>query len=68
MFVTRLDTGAPVPDARVAIVDAANETMWRGTTDRDGLALAPGLTLRQPNRPADLSFIVTAEKDGDVAS
>ena len=67
VFVTRLDTGAPVPDARVAIVDAANEMRWRGTTDQDGLALAPELALRQPNRPADLSFIVTAEKDGDIA-
>ena len=47
VFVTRLDTGVPVPDARVAIVDAANRTRWRGTTDRDGVALAPALALRQ---------------------
>ena len=67
VFVTRLDTGAPVADARVAIVDAANRTRWRGTTDRDGVALAPALALRQSVGPRDLSFIVTAEKDGDVA-
>ena len=38
-----------------------------GTTDRDGVALAPALALREPTGPRDLSFIVTAEKDGDVA-
>lgn len=67
VFVTRLDTGAPVPDARVALVDAANTARWRGVTDRDGVALAPAMAVRQPNRAYDLSFIVTAEKDGDVA-
>ncbi len=67
VFVTRLDTGVPVPDARVAIVDAATRTRWRGTTDRDGVALAPALALRQSFGPRDLSFIVTAEKDGDAA-
>ena len=45
VFVTRLDTGVPVPDARIAIVDTANRTRWRGTTDRDGVALAPALRL-----------------------
>jgi uncharacterized protein YfaS (alpha-2-macroglobulin family) len=67
VFVTRLDTGVPVPDARVAIVDAANLTRWRGTTDRDGVAIAPALELRRPDRRWELSFIVTAEKDGDAA-
>jgi hypothetical protein len=67
VFVTRLDTGAPVPEARVSIVDASSQTRWRGTSDRDGVALAPPLALRDPNRTYDLSFIVTAEKDGDLA-
>jgi uncharacterized protein YfaS (alpha-2-macroglobulin family) len=67
VFVTRLDSGAPVPDARVAIVDKSNQTRWRGTTDHDGVALAPVPALRQPNRLWDLSFVVTAEKDGDCA-
>ena len=67
VFVTRLDTGVPVADARVAIVDGATRTRWQGTTDRDGVALAPALALRQSFGPRDLSFIVTAEKDGDAA-
>lgn len=67
VFVTRLDSGAPVPAARVAVVDAANVTRWRGTTDHEGVALAPALSLRRPDRPWELSFIVTAEKDGDAA-
>ena len=66
VFVTRLDSGAPVPGARVTIVDEDQGTRWRATTDRDGVALAPALTLRQPSSH-DFSFIVTAEKDGDVA-
>jgi alpha-2-macroglobulin len=67
VFVTRLDTGAPVPDARVSIVDTANVTQWRGTTDRDGVSLAPALALRGTRSRWDLSFLVTAEKEGDVA-
>jgi uncharacterized protein YfaS (alpha-2-macroglobulin family) len=67
VFVTRLDTGVPVPDARVTIMDADNQTRWRGATDRDGVALAPGLELRRLREDWKLSFVVTAEKDGDVA-
>src|SRR4029079_6231555 len=44
-----------------------NQTRWRGTTDRDGVALAAGLELRRPNENCALSFVVTAEKDGDIA-
>ena len=46
VFVTSLDRGVPVHDARVAIVDAGNRTRWRGTTDSSGVALAPALRLR----------------------
>ena len=67
VFVTRLDSGEPVPDAAVAIVDASNHTRWRGTTDPDGIALAPALALRQPDNAWALSFIVTATKNDDVA-
>ena len=67
VFVTRLDTGAPVPEARVAIVDKANVTLWRGTTDGDGVALAPALPLRRRYQTDEPSFIVTAQKDGDAA-
>ena len=67
VFVTRLDSGLPVRDARVAIVDQTNVTRWRGTTDGDGVALVPALALRSPDGPFDFRFIVTAEKDGDAA-
>ena len=66
VFVTRLDTAAPVPDARVAIVDTSNRTRWRGTTDRDGVALAPALGLRSADGYG-LSFVVTAESGTDFA-
>ena len=67
VFVTRLDTAAPVLGARVAIVDSANRTRWRGVTDRDGVALAPAMVLRSAEEPGDLSFIVTAEAGSDFA-
>ena len=67
VFVTRLDNGQPVGDARVTIINTDNKQLWRGTTDRQGLTLSPALPLRKPNSPYRFSFIVTAEKDGDVA-
>ena len=38
-----------------------------GTTGDDGIAMAPALPLRKPDDWYELSFVVTAEKDGDVA-
>ena len=67
VFVTRLDNGAPVANARVAIVRTDNSTFWRGTTNADGIALAPDTKLRDPDDWWKFDFIVTAEKDGDVA-
>jgi alpha-2-macroglobulin len=67
VFVTRLDNGAPVPDARVSIVRTDNSTFWRGTTGADGTALAPNTRLRDADDWWKFAFIVTAEKDGDVA-
>lgn len=67
VFVTRLDTGAPVPAARVSIVNTNNQAAWTGTTGPDGVAMAPALPLRSPEDWYEFSFIVTAEKDGDVA-
>ena len=66
VFVTRLDTGAPVDNARVAIVGGGNETRWSGSTDRDGIALIPDRALGSSTRWG-LSFVLTAEKDGDIA-
>ena len=67
VFVTRLDNAAPVEGAAVAIVDTTNRERWRGTTDRDGIALAPAMTLRAANNIWQLAYVVTAEKDGDLA-
>ncbi len=66
VFVTSLDTGAPVAHARVSIVNLKNVRVWQGTTNTDGIAMAPALPLRSDNA-WELQFIVTAEKDGDVS-
>jgi uncharacterized protein YfaS (alpha-2-macroglobulin family) len=66
VFVTRLDTGAPVAGAAVSIVRLDNTTFWRGTTGADGVALAPDTPLRGTDWWR-FAFIVMAEKDGDIA-
>lgn len=67
IFVTRLDNGAPVANARVSIVRIDNSTFWRGTTGADGTALAPNTRLRDPDDWWKFQFVVTAEKEGDIA-
>jgi alpha-2-macroglobulin len=69
IFVTRLDDGEPVAGAHVSLVRPDNQTVWRGVTNEDGIAVAPDTPLRNPRRPwgPDLAFIAVAEKDGDVA-
>src|SRR5262249_46004379 len=46
VFVTRLDNARPVDGAAVSIIDTTNHVLWHGTTDKDGLALAPNTPLR----------------------
>ena len=67
VFVTRLDTGAPVAGAKVSIVKLDNQIFWSGTTSADGVAIAPQTALRDQDEWYEFSFIVTAEKDGDIA-
>jgi len=67
VFVTRLDNGEPVSGARVSIVRTDNSTFWEGTTNGGGIAVAPQTPLRDPEDYWKFSFVVTAEKDGDVA-
>ena len=67
VFVTRLDTGAPVPGADVSIVRLDNSSAWAGRTDDHGVAIAPQTKIRNPRHPWTFSFLVTAAKDGDVA-
>ncbi|HXE79584.1 MAG TPA: MG2 domain-containing protein [Vicinamibacterales bacterium] len=66
ILVTRLDNGEPVPGARVSIIRTDNSVFWSGTTDGNGVAIAPDTPLRNGNS-WQFSFIVMAEKDGDVA-
>jgi uncharacterized protein YfaS (alpha-2-macroglobulin family) len=67
IFVTRLDNGSPVANAAVSIIRTDNTTFWRGTTTADGTVIAPNTRLRDQDDWWKFSFIVTAEKDGDVA-
>ncbi|HET7697353.1 MAG TPA: MG2 domain-containing protein [Vicinamibacterales bacterium] len=67
IWVTRLNDAAPVPGARVSIVTTGGQVAWTGTTGADGTALAPQTRLRNPRDWSQLAFVVTAEKDGDVA-
>lgn len=82
VFVTTLDTARPVAGAKVTIRTKDNKVFWSGTTDANGLAIAPNTDLRSDHKKNDqgdevdesawealdnLHFIVTAEKDGDVA-
>ena len=67
IFVTRLDNAAPVEGATVSIINTKNETFWTGKTNADGIALAPNTRLRDPRKTWQFAFVVTAEKDGDVA-
>lgn len=42
VFVTRLSTGEPVPDAQVELFDRTARMVWQGQTNADGLADMPG--------------------------
>ncbi|HEX8255286.1 MAG TPA: alpha-2-macroglobulin family protein [Thermoanaerobaculia bacterium] len=82
IMVTRLDNARPVEGAKVTIRDRANKIFWSGTTNAQGLVIAPNTDLRRKKQEAkdeddegsyswsalyEIHFLVTAEKDGDVA-
>jgi uncharacterized protein YfaS (alpha-2-macroglobulin family) len=67
IFVTRLDTAAPVAGARVSIIKPDGFTEWTGMTGPDGVAMAPETRLRNPERSWEFAFLVMVEKDGDIA-
>ena len=46
VFVTRLDNAAPVTAAKVSIRTTDNKVFWTGTTDANGIAIAPNTDLR----------------------
>jgi uncharacterized protein YfaS (alpha-2-macroglobulin family) len=67
VFVTQLDTAAPVAGADVSIIRTDNQVFWSGKTDGQGIAIAPQTRLRQAREQWKLAFIVTARKDDDIA-
>ncbi|HET8798950.1 MAG TPA: MG2 domain-containing protein, partial [Thermoanaerobaculia bacterium] len=77
ILVTHLDDATPVAGANVSIRNRENNVVWSGTTDANGIAVAPNTDLRRnkTDNPYDDSwtamsefhFIVVAEKDGDAA-
>ena len=82
ILVTRLDDAKPVQGANVSIRDRENKVFWTGTTDAQGLAIAPNTDLRRKQQEpktqeeeweqdwyslGEIHFVVVAEKDGDVA-
>jgi alpha-2-macroglobulin len=78
ILVTRLDDAKPVEGAAVSIRTKANKIFWSGTTDANGIAVAPNTDLRRAKEQkseysdswqalTDLHFIVVAQKDGDLA-
>ena len=53
IFVTRLDDGAPVAGAKVSIRTMDNKVFWSGTTDANGIAIAPNTDLRREKKKSD---------------
>ncbi len=51
----------------MSIVRTDNSTFWTGTTGTDGTVIAPNTRLRDAEDWWKFDFVVTAEKDGDVA-
>ncbi len=51
----------------MSIVRLDNRIAWTGTTAADGVAMAPDTPLRDAEDWWKFAFVVTAEKDGDIA-
>jgi hypothetical protein len=70
MWVTRLKDARPVAGAAVELRDDSNRVAWRGVTDRNGLASAPGwaaLKMRARSEWTRPKVWAIVTKDGDVA-
>ena len=65
VLVTRLSDGSAVAGATVRIRDRKNVVLWSGRTGSDGVAMAPAAGVDE--EWWELRFVVTAEKDGDLA-
>ena len=70
IFVTDLQTAQPVPEAAVTIRDSEGMVRWRGTTDVEGRAHAPGwagLGIEAPDAWSSPVQYAVVEKGGDLA-
>ena len=70
IWVTNLQDGSPVVDARVEIRDNANNVLWTGKTDTQGIAESPGwreLKITRNNRWDTPRQWVFVYKDLDTA-
>lgn len=62
-WVTSLDKGKPVPDAKVAVYDCAGKELWSGKTDASGVARIDQETLARTESvrcPGETGLFVTA--------
>ena len=64
VFVTALDTGAPVAAAGVTILDHRAQALWRGTTDAQGVARTD---VGGESVAAGVPSLVLVERAGDRA-
>ncbi len=73
VWTTSLKTGAPLPAMNVEIRDVSNTVLWTGSTDENGLALAPGwekLVAKKPSwgQPKLYAFISSAGGDAVLST
>ncbi len=74
VWVTSLQTAEPQGSLSVEIKDEANRTLWTGSTDENGLAMAPGLDELRPktkntwSTPQIYVFVTSAGGDAVLAS
>lgn len=67
IFVTRLDSAAPVAGVVVSARDTTNTVRWTATTGADGIARGPALPGATNPNGQPPQWVLTAEKDGDTA-
>jgi len=63
VWVTSLDKGKPVPQAQVAIYGCAKSALWKGSTDRNGVARMAGPLARSACKSGD--YFVSARSGDD---
>ena len=74
VWVTSLETGKPLSGLSVELRDQDNKVLWQNTTDKQGIAWAPGLEKLQPyqkyhwERPVIYAFVTSPDGDAVLAS